>query len=309
MFFTQKKIITVALEATYGVDATPVLPAEAVLARNLTITPLEQDELERPIVQQGFGSFASIVAGQRATVTFDIELAGSGAAGTAPAWGLLMQACGMAETVVAATSVSYDPISTVGNSVTMYINRDGILHPITGARGDVSLKYTANGEALLSFSFIGLFGQPTAVAPVTPDFTAFRKPLSVGAVNTPTFTLFGSSFIMSACELKHGNNVQYRNLVNYEGVDILGRTATATATIDEPPLATFDFFAQAQTKTTGAMQIVHGTAAGNIVTVDAPAVEMAKPALSDLNGVAGMDLTMKLLPLSAGDGDFSYTLT
>ena len=46
---------------------------------------------------------------QRVEVTFEVEMAGSGTAGTAPAFGPLLKACGNSETIVTDTSVTYAP--------------------------------------------------------------------------------------------------------------------------------------------------------------------------------------------------------
>ncbi|MCK7495178.1 MAG: hypothetical protein MZW92_31855 [Comamonadaceae bacterium] len=46
-------------------------------------------------------------------LTFDVEIKGSGAAGTAPELGVLLKGCGFGETVVAVTSVTYAPAPRV----------------------------------------------------------------------------------------------------------------------------------------------------------------------------------------------------
>ena len=63
-----------------------------------------------------------------------MELAGSGTAGTAPRYGALLQACGLSETIVASTSVTYAPVSSAFSSATIYFNNDGIRHILTGCR-------------------------------------------------------------------------------------------------------------------------------------------------------------------------------
>ncbi len=61
------------------------------------------------------------VGGMRTTeITFKVELRGSAAAGSAPEIGDLLEACGMAETVTAGSSVVYSPVSVNDKSVTIY---------------------------------------------------------------------------------------------------------------------------------------------------------------------------------------------
>ena len=55
-------------------------------------------------------------------------------------YGKALKACGLAETVVANTSVTYDPVSASFSSVTIHYNIDGVRHKMTGCRGNVALS-------------------------------------------------------------------------------------------------------------------------------------------------------------------------
>ena len=99
-------------ETTYGTDSTPTGTANAILVRNLEITPIQADAVERELIRGYMGNFEVLLANQRVEVTFDVEMAASGTAGTAPKWGPIMKACGNSETVVANTRVTYAPISS-----------------------------------------------------------------------------------------------------------------------------------------------------------------------------------------------------
>jgi hypothetical protein len=59
-----------------------------------------------------FRAAAPIPTLEEGVVEFDVDLVGSGTAGTAPAWGPLIQACAFAEVIVASTSVTYNPVSS-----------------------------------------------------------------------------------------------------------------------------------------------------------------------------------------------------
>jgi hypothetical protein len=109
MALTRKGLIIAAKESTYGTDATPV-GADAIKVANINITPLQSDVVSRQIVRPFLGNPEQLLANQRVELTFDVELTGSGVAGTAPAYGILLQACGFAEAVSAATSVTYTPV-------------------------------------------------------------------------------------------------------------------------------------------------------------------------------------------------------
>ena len=46
------------------------------------------------------GNYEVIPANTRVNVTFDVEMSGSGSAGTAPKYGAILKACGLSETTV-----------------------------------------------------------------------------------------------------------------------------------------------------------------------------------------------------------------
>ena len=132
--FVRKTVILSKIETTYGTDSEPVA-ANAVKASNIDIRPLEGNEESRDFQTAALGAQPTIPVGVYQMVSFDVELGGGGAAGTAPGYGPLLRACGMAETITEDTSAVYEPVSDTGDSATLYINLDGNLHVLTGARG------------------------------------------------------------------------------------------------------------------------------------------------------------------------------
>ena len=85
-------------------------------------------------------------------MTFSVELAGSGTAGTAPRYGNVTKACGFSETVASNTSVTYEPISASFSSVTIHYNTDGVRHIVNGCRGSFTINASV-GEILNSIDF------------------------------------------------------------------------------------------------------------------------------------------------------------
>jgi hypothetical protein len=80
--------------------------------------------VSREIIRPFLGNPEQLLANQRVELTFDVELTGSGAAGTAPAYGILLEACGLDVTTVASTSVTYSPLSASFHSATIYYFND-----------------------------------------------------------------------------------------------------------------------------------------------------------------------------------------
>ena len=107
----RKRLIVIETESSYGTDASPD-GADAVLVRDLSITPQSSDVVSRDLIRPYLGASQQLLANTRVECTFSVEMAGSGTAGTAPAIWQSLKACGLAETVASGTSVTYDPVSS-----------------------------------------------------------------------------------------------------------------------------------------------------------------------------------------------------
>lgn len=94
----RKKLLLVKAESSYGVDSTPTNTANAILALNCQIK-FEGTPLKRNLDRSFVGAQPSVPVGQHATISFDVEAAGSGTSGTAPGYGPCLIGSGMAETV------------------------------------------------------------------------------------------------------------------------------------------------------------------------------------------------------------------
>ena len=187
----RKKMLLAKIETTYGVDATPTGAANAILTKDLSINLMQGNTVERNVDRTTLGGDIAIHVAPYTTVSFSVELASSGAAGTAPAWGPLLQACGFSETLVASTTATYAPVSTGFKSATLYFHIDGLLHKLLGCRGTFTVSMDPGSLPYLNFTFTGIRAAPTDTALPTPTLTAFKTPLAVNKANTPTFSLHG----------------------------------------------------------------------------------------------------------------------
>ncbi len=305
---TRKKVLLAKIEATYGTDAAPAA-TDAILTKNLSITPYDGNTVQRDIDRPTLGNDISINVAPNIKVSFDVELAGSGTAGTAPGWGSLLRACGFSETINAATDVVYTPVSTGYEAATMHYEQDGQLHKVLGARGTVSFELSAGGLPVMKFSFTGLYQKPVAGS-VVADLSAFQIPVPVTKANTPTYTIHGYDAIATSLTLDMANNVIHRNVIGEEMVKITDRAPKGQLTIDAPTLAEKDMFALVESHngiTTGAIQVVHGVTAGNIVQIDAPKTQLQTISPTDLDGVFGYQIDVSYMP-DAGDDDVTITV-
>ena len=99
---TRKRLLMAKVEATYGVDPIPTAQADALLMSNISVSPMEMNTAERNNIKAYMGNNPSVLAAIYATVGFDIEVAGSGTAGVAPAYDELLRGCGLSATTLAA---------------------------------------------------------------------------------------------------------------------------------------------------------------------------------------------------------------
>lgn len=304
---TRKAIILAKIESSYGVDPTPTGAANAILISNLNVTPLAAEFINRDNYFPYLGNADSVLASYSAQVSFEVEIAGAGAAGTAPAWGPLLRACGFAETVNAGVSVEYDPISATFPSVYIYLNQDGVLHKLRGARGDVNLVFNARQIPKLQFTFTGMYVAVTDAAAPTPTFTGFIKPVACNKTNTPTFSLHAASSCLEAMTLNMANQVVHRDLIGCESVQLTDRRPAGTISFEATTVATKDWWAAITAGTLGALQLIHGTAAGNIVQIDAPNVQILDPTYGDSDGNVMLNGNLALIPGGSGNDEIQIT--
>lgn len=305
---TRKRVILAKIETTYGTDPTPTGAANAILVRNLNVTPQSSQIVGRDIIRPYLGNFEQLMASTHVELDFEVEAAGSGTAGTVPAYGALLRACGLAETVTASVKVDYKPVSSAFESVTIYFNVDGVLHKITGARGDVELTINSGQIPVFKFKFVGIYNAPTDTALPTVTYTGFQTPLVANTVNTPTFSFFGVSPVLQELTLQLGNQVDYRTLIGSQYVQLTDRKAAGQVTFEANTIATKDWFTAGLANTLGALALTHGTVAGNKVVLASSTVDMIQPTYVDNNGVQMVQCGYVLTPTTAGNDEFTITI-
>nr|WP_272212402.1 phage tail tube protein [Marinicella sp. W31]MDC2878317.1 hypothetical protein [Marinicella sp. W31] len=296
-----KKMAALAkIEDTYAVDAEPTA-AEALIMTNVTFTPIEGDEVSRDLMLPYLGNQGMIITGQYATLSGEIEIAGSGTAGTAPKYDSVLRACGLAQTVTVDTSVEYEIVEDGEEAASIYFISDKVQHVLLGARGNVSLNFTPKQIPRFTFTMTGLLGViEDIVAMPAVTLAGWEKPLPVSKANT-TMSLHGWSSVAESLALDLGNTVTPRFLIGDELIAITDRVGTGTAVVEAKSLAEINWFAAAQDRTRGALSLVHGKTAGKIVEVSAPAVEIGKPSQGQTNNIVNYSLPLGLCPVAGLD--------
>ena len=309
----RKMAMLAKIESSYGVDSTPTGAANAILARNAAVTPIATVREARDLSRPYLGNSSDVIGAFYGQIKFDVEAAGPGAAGGIPAWGVLHRACGLAQVNTPGVSTVYTPVSQGFESVVLYFylgaegSNQAVLHKFLGARGNLSFKGSNRSATMWQYDFMGLFVPVTDAALPTSVFTAFTDPLAFNKANTPTFVVHAlSAQILRNFTLDLGNQVVYRNLVNSEAVRIVDRKPSGTLEMGAELMATKNWFNTVRDATTGAMQLIHGTTAGNIIEITQPALQLNDVSYSEFEGDAMLNATTKSMPVSGND-EFAIT--
>lgn len=297
----RKMAITAKIETTVGTDAAPTLAANAILVRNVDWTPLEMELASRDLLTPYLGNPQSIAVAVYGRMSYEVEIAGAGAAGTAPKYGPLLRACGLAEAVSAGVKVSYTPVSSAFEAVTQYFYLDGVLHKLVSVRGSVDFDFNAKALPVMKFTFTGLF-VPVTDSPLTAATYAQVDPLPVNKANT-TLALHGVNVVAQSLSVGLRNDIKYRNLIGYEGVDLGDRAPAGSVSFEQTLMATKNWFTVAQQNTQGVLALVHGTAAGNIFKLTANQVVVRSPKYGDLDGNVMLNADLELYPTTAGNNE------
>ena len=305
---SRKRLILAKKETQYGQSAAPAA-ADAVLVRDLSITPLDSDVVSRDLIRPYMGNSDQLLGQTRVRVTCEVELAGSGTAGTAPKFGPLLEACGMAVTTVASTSNTYAPVSSAFSSCTIVYNIDGVQHLLTGCRGTWSLNAQLGRIPTLSFEMTGIYNAPTDTAQTSVTYVA-ATPLIFKEGNTTGFSLFSYSGCLSNVSFQMANEVIYRELIGCtKEVLIVDRRPAGEVQIEAPTIATKDYFTIALGTTTGNLGFTHGTVAGNRAVFSSPQTDITNVNYADMDGVHMLNIPFVSTPTTAGNNEVSLAFT
>jgi hypothetical protein len=310
--FWDLQALLAKIETVYGTDSAPAA-ANGILAQNVRLSPMEATEVTRQHARPYQGARPSLLVGKHMKVTFEVEAKGSGTAGTPPAFGVLLRACKCAEVIVATTSVTYNPISTAHESVSIYWYIDGVLFKLIGCRGTWQYKLNANGIVVIEFTMTGLFTAPSAAALPTPTYGTqlTQIPQVATTENTPTFSIGAwNAAVLRSFSFNAGNDVTYRGLIRRTQILIPSSDERAEFQIEMEPLATFNPFTLADAGTTSAVSLVHGVGAGKIATLSIPNLQILNPGdLQQQDGIAEYQLRGKCLPGASGNDQFTLAFT
>lgn len=304
-----REVLLCKVESTYNTDPTPAASADEVLVENLAWAPEGARAIERKPVRASIGALQQIYGGTLVTLTFDTEIKGSGAAGTAPEINALLEGCGMLGANTPATSEVYAPASTGHTSVTFWYYQDGTLMKITGCRGNFVITMEAGARGMISWTFTGHLTTVTDVGIATPSYSST---VPVAALGT-TFTVAGFSAVINSITIDMNNQLATPpSLAASDGfseVRIVGRDVQGSFDPEYTTVSDNPWIADWQGDVTGAIAIgTTGATAGNIFKIDMPVVAFRNISPGDRDGVRTLEVPYGATE-SSGDDDVSITFT
>jgi len=295
------------IESVEG-TAEALAAADAVLAAEIKFDPdISIEELN--LSSSSLSPFSGIPGHRMAKLTFKCPFKGSGAAGTAPEIGKLLQACGYDDTVVASTSVTYLPASSGIPSLTMAHYLDGKRYLMAGARGNFTLNLNSGKPGIISFDFIGTSVADSDVALLSS--VSYQSSVAKAFQNA-NFTINSYAAIIEAMVIGSGNALALRDSANsiqgYLSANITKRMATLSLNPEDVLLATHDFWDDWESGDLVALSAVVGSAAGNICTITAPKIQYGKLSPGSRNGNAVAEIGA-ILRRDSGDDELSLAFT
>lgn len=187
--YMRNAVVLAKIETTEGTDSVPTGGSNAILVSDMTLEPLAGSEVSLAYIRQSFGASPSIRVEDYTTCSFTIDIAGSGTAGVAPAWGPLLRGCGFSQTLTA-SAVTGTATTGAASSITlaagatddMYV---GATITITGGTGSGQSRVVTNYAASSKVATVH------KAWVTTPDATSTYS-ISANAAYTPVSTGFES---------------------------------------------------------------------------------------------------------------------
>ena len=307
----KSKVLLFKIETAYGTDATPTGAANAILATEVSLSPMEGNDKSRDLELPYMGAQPTIPTEVHYKLSFKVEAKGSGTAGTPPVFGPLLRSCAMAEVISAGVSVAYNKVSNGHESASIYLWIGDTLYRMLGTRGTARLRVDKQDIPYLEFEFTGLWVKPTETPQATPDLAAqlANAPSVATTATTPQFAINGVDFVMSSFSYAMGNTVETRFLIGEDSVVITDQADMVETKVVATPLTTFDPFQLALDQTRVPLVLQHGTVPGKIMTFAAPAMQLQRlTSLENQQNIKEWPLKANLLP-TAGNDQLTLTFT
>lgn len=305
-----REIILAKVEATYGTDSIPVVGTDAMLVENISWSQEGLRMNERPAVRANIGMLQQVFGGRLMTLTFDVEIkGGGGAVDVPPEFGPLLRAVGFGETINVATDVTYEPVSTGAESITIYYFQDGIQYRLVGCRGNVSFNLETGALGKMTFT---ITGHVDAIADVALGDPTYLTIVPAAIINT-AFSIGGFAAVINALTWDMGNTIAMPPDMSatdgFAEIQITQRDPNGSYDPEAELLAAENPHIDLTGDIAQAIAVpIIGPGIGNRYQIDMPAVSYRDLSPGDRDGVRTYDIPFGLAE-ATGDDEVSIVFT
>lgn len=313
--YARRHALQAKIESPYGSNSGGWSATDAVLLVGRPRHQIVRDLVDRNLSRPYLGGSDQLLASKRSRIEFSVELAGSGTAGVAPKYGILLRACGLSETVVASgvPRVEYLPVSAAFESVAMRFHLDGVLYTMTGCRGTAKMNLMAYDRPTIDFTFEGYDTNASESSVNVTDFTGWMRPQVVSNANSGDIKLGsayatgaitgGTSLVSRGIGLDLGNALTHIKLVGQEAIEIDGRQVTGSMSVGLNSADEVTWRTDINTNVTTSLSFQHGVGAGNLILVHMPKVQRVNPQAEEYEGRVLMSAELRVLPSGTNGND------
>ena len=300
---TNRRALIVALENEYNDDTTtPEAASDAVLAIEITTTPLSGNNIDRNFVRPYYGNSPQAPGEKHVQTQVQVELNTSGTPGIPPPWGKMLRACGWSEVIVEGESVTYSPVSENEDSCVFFAHMDGNLHIGRGAHGTPEFTLNGNARPTIGFTLYGLVRPITQEELPNVTLTQWKKALMVNSTNTEQMNLMGATVPFSQFSLNMSGQVEHMSeVVGGADIEITGRGPSGTLQIEDPGVGVKNYWDVHQNAETGALKLTHGKTPGSIIEFNMPSIGIESPTYADVKGKQMLGINYMPQPVEGND--------
>lgn len=206
----------------------------------------------------------------------------------------------------------YYPVSSLMESLTMYVYIDGVRHKMHSVRGSQSFRLSPKGIALMSFEFIGTFNLAADTPLVAGDLSRIGAPLAVMNSNVSQIIVGGSAANLYDLSINAGQKVIHRDdVIGIDDVVMTDRTPSGNCVIQAPldaDLTGDNYFTMAREAQKAQLRFATiGTPVPWFV-FDAAATQVKAPKYGEKDGITTLAMDLRPCPV-AGDDEMIMTFT
>lgn len=299
---SNKRALLFALESEYNDGTTtPEAATDAILTREITVTPLSGSDIERKFVRPYYGNSPKAPGEKHVQVEIEVEFNTSGTAGTAPPWGKMLRCCGWSEVVQDTVDVTYAPVSDDEDSGVFFAHVDGNLHKGRGVHGKPSFTVNAENMPVIKFTLYGLISPVTQEQLPNVTLSHWEPALAVNSTNTEKLDFMSAQVPFSQFSLDMSGEVVHRKVVGSNDIAITGRSPSGQLMIEDPGVSVKDYFAISQQAGVGPLKLTHGKTPGKIIEMSMPQVGIEAPGYSDQDGTQMLSINYSPEPIDGND--------